>query len=137
MSNTTSNVWKLTPEINKRIDLFLEDIYPASEEMGKRMVCLDTSQVRGLENLIVSTSRFSEIINYIKNQAGKDTKNKSWTGFAEDMLHQLKNLENKAWEIGGTDAEAVLEIKLKLARGWAKQVVSHYLYEKNLKGGKT
>jgi hypothetical protein len=92
--------------------------------------------VHGLENLIVSTSRFSEIINYIKNQAGKDTKKKSWAAIVEDMLHQLKDLETKARDIGETDTEAVLEIKLKLAKGWARQVVSHYLYESTLKGGK-
>lgn len=136
MSSNTTKVWQLTPEISKRIDLYLEEIYPASEEMGKKMVCLRTSQVRGLENLIVSTSRFSEIINYIKNQAGKDTKNKNWAAIVEDMLHQLKDLENKARGIGETDTEAMLEIKLKLAKGWARQVVSHYLYESTLKGGK-
>lgn len=136
MSNAASKVGQITPELNKEIDLYLEEIYPASEEMGKKMVCLHTSQVRGLENLIVSTSRFSEIINYIKNQAGKDTKKKSWAAIVEDMLHQLKDLETKARDIGETDTEAVLEIKLKLAKGWARQVVSHYLYESTLKGGK-
>jgi hypothetical protein len=139
MSKSDSKDWQLTPEIRKDIDLFLEEIYPDSEKMGgkmaKREVSLQTSQARGLENLTVSTSRFSEIINYIKNQAGKSAKGKGWNIFVEEMLLKLKEIENKAREIGGDDPGTALEIKLKLARGWVKQVVAHYLYEKTREKG--
>jgi hypothetical protein len=139
MSKSDSKVWQLKPETRKNIDLFLEEIYPDSEKMGEKMAkreaALQTSQARGLENLTVSTSRFSEIINYIKNQAGKSAKGKSWNIFAEEMLLKLKEIENKAREIGGNDPGTVLEVKLGLARGWVKQVVAHYLYEKTREKG--
>ncbi|MCP5109099.1 MAG: hypothetical protein GY950_37300 [bacterium] len=139
MSKSDSKVWQLKPEIIKRIDLFLEEIYPDSEKMGEKMAkreaALQTSQARGLENLTVSTSRFSEIINYIKNQAGKSARGKGWNIFAEEMLLKLKVIENKAREIGGNDPGTVLEVKLGLARGWVKQVVAHYLYEKTREKG--
>ena len=139
MSKSDSKEWRLKPETRKDIDLFLEDIYPDSEKMGemmaKREAALQTSQARGLENLTVSTSRFSEIINYIKNQAGKSAKGKGWNIFAEKMLLKLKVIENKAREIGGNDPGTVLEVKLGLARGWVKQVVAHYLYEKTREKG--
>ena len=45
------------------------------------------------------------------------------------LLGQLDQLESKAAEIGNEDPAKILEIKLKMARGWARQVVTNYLYE--------
>lgn len=116
-------------EILKRINEFLEDFYTKSVKAGNQLseVKLKNAQVRGLETLITSAARFSEIINYIKNQAGKDKKNQ-WTQAAPFLLPQLDDLEKKAKELGKNDPEITLDVKLRLARGWAKQVVAHYLY---------
>ncbi len=137
MNSPTAPIQGWDPEILKEIDLYLEEIYPESKKAGIEMADLDLrkSQVRGLETLITSTHRFSEILNYIKNQAGKDKKNK-WSRLAPLLLKQLDLLENKVKEISKDEAAITLEIKLKLARGWARQVVSHYLYEGLPKEGK-
>lgn len=112
------------------IDLFLENYHEEgkTKEAGEKMAeaGMKNTQVRGLENLIVSTRRFSEIINYIKNQVGR---RKEWKSAGPLLLAQLETIEQKAREIAGEDSGARLEVKLRLAKGWARQVVAHYLYE--------
>lgn len=135
MTNQTPLGPVLAHETLKEIDLYLEDFYPKSVEAGNAMAIADigNTQIRGLETLITSASRFSEIINYIKNQIGKEKKGK-WLQIGPLLLGQLEQLEKKAKEMGCEDPLKTLEIKMKLARGWAKQVVTHYLYSMSLKG---
>ncbi len=116
----------------REIDLFLESFYPEGKKAGRLLADqeMKMTQVRGLENLAVSTRRFSEIINFIKNQAGKTGKGaEKWRLVAVPLLEQLDLLQKKADELGGDDPEAVLDARLRLARGWVKQVVAHYLFE--------
>ncbi len=124
----------LDRNIYKEIDLCLERIYPESITLAEKVVeaGLDAkSQLRGFETLINATSRFSEIQNYIKNQAGKENSAASkWRFVAPLMLGQLAALETEAHRIAGTDPQQILDVKLRLARGWAKQVVCHYLYKR-------
>lgn len=121
---------KLDVHTMTSIDLFLEEYYEQghTKRAGEAMAKCDMkkSQVRGLENLLVSTSRFSEIINYIKNQVGKDRK--EWQSVGPLLLDQLATIEMKAHEMAGEEPAKRLAIKLILARGWARQVVAHYLY---------
>ncbi len=132
---------KIDAAVLKEVDLYLEKLYKNSGEsgdseksetirMGRRMadIKLKKTQIRGLQNMTFSTSRFSEIVNYIKNQAGKDKKKQNWSHVANDLLQQLDGLEQEARRIGKNDPELVLDVKLRLARGWVKQIVSHYLY---------
>lgn len=113
-----------------QIDRFLDEYYETAQNAGKALkdAGLQNTQVRGLENIITSATRFSEILSYIKNQAGKDKANGPWVRVAELLLNQLQALEAKAQELGQGDFDKMLQIKLKLARGWAKQIVTHYLY---------
>ncbi len=124
----------LDAEILKQIDLYLEDIYPVAMNAGTEMAWLNFSnaQLRGMETLIASVTRFSEIISYIKNQAGKDKKGQ-WSRIAPLLLEQLDLIENKAKEIGNEDPLMILDIKMRLARGWAKQVVTHFLFSASQK----
>ena len=118
----------------QEVDLFLEEYYPHGCHAGKELekAKMETSQIRGLESLIVSTRRFSEVLNYIKNQAGKGTsKSKKWRQVAGTLIQQLQELETKGAEVGAGDPALVLEAKLRLVRGWGKQVVTHYLFEKS------
>lgn len=117
--------------ILKEIDVFLEDFYPQSITAGKELakVALGTSQIRGFETLTMSASRFSEIRNYIKNQTGKERKEPRWAVVAPTLLSQLDSLEQEAERMSGGNAERLLDIKLHLARGWARQVIAHYLYD--------
>ncbi|QTA92056.1 hypothetical protein [Desulfonema magnum] len=129
MKDQTPLASVLAPETLREIDLYLEEFYSQSVKAGNEMARagLRTTQIRGLETLVTSASRFSEIINYIKNQAGKDKKGK-WLKIASLFLEQLEQIEHKSNEMSRGNPEAALEIKMKLARGWAKQVVAHYLY---------
>lgn len=121
----------LNPETLKAIDLHLEALYESKTtiDIGQKMadVELKSSQIRNLENLVMSTKRFSEIINFIKNQTGKDKKGK-WPLIADVLLHQLEALEDKAREIGKDNPGITFEVKRQLARGWVKQIVAHYFF---------
>lgn len=125
----------VSDEMLGKIDTFLEQIYPDSVKLADAIVeaGLNTkAQLRGFETLVNATPRFSEIINHIKNQAGKEKKRRDevggWMKVAPVMLDQLIHLEQEAHRIGADEPSAVLDLKLRLARGWAKQVVAHYLY---------
>ena len=117
-----------------QIDLLLETTYPNAKDAGNQMAALmdgkkfGMSQIRGLESIIVSATRLSEILNYIKNQTGKD-RNNLWPRVAPTLIEQLEGLENSAIEIGADDPSLVLAVKMKLARGWGKQVITHCLYQ--------
>lgn len=128
---------RIDAAVSREMDLFLEEIYGDSKSAGQGMadVNLGKSQVRGFESMLTSTSRFSEIINYIKNQAGKDTKG-AWSSVAKGLLDQLERLENKAEALGKDDPSLILQIKIKLVRGWGKQVIAHCLYQRMLMGGR-
>ena len=114
-----------------RIDRLLESLYPESVRLAAKMVGLETSQVRKLQTLVTSTTRFSEILNFVKNQAGKRNKTaREWVKVAPQMIRQLEEFEEKARTIEENNPEKILAIKLRLAHGWVKQLVAHYLYVK-------
>ena len=121
----------LSLETLNAINLQLEALYDSKKtiNIGQKMadVELKSSQIRNLENLVMSTKRFSEIINFIKNQTGKDKKGK-WLLIADTLLHQLEELEDKAKEIGKDNPGIIFEVKKRLARGWVKQIVAHYFF---------
>jgi hypothetical protein len=122
---------EIQPGIIIEVDLFIESIFPDSVRVGQLLAekKMKKTQVRGLENLAHSTRRFSEIINYIKNQAGKEQeKEKKWSETAPIMLKQLEVIGNKAAELAGANTALLLDLKLRMARGWMKQVVAAYLY---------
>lgn len=129
---------RLNAGVTKAIDRFLEELYENgnTKEAGLKMAESDmkNTQIRGLENLIVSTTRFSEIINYIKNQVGKNRT--EWQTVGPILICQLEKIEAKAVEIAAEDLSVRMEVKLRLARGWARQVVAHFLYDAKEQGGK-
>ena len=130
---------KLSSETLDAIDYYLEELFESkkTENLGNRMkgVGLKQTQIRGLETLIVSTTRFSEIINYVKNQTGKDFARKpdkqTWAQFGSIILDHLNEIQVRAQEIVGDKKEEKMEVKLRLANGWARQVVASYLYGGN------
>jgi len=123
-------------ETRLAIDCYLDQIYEQSQQLAEELVKAGFSpeksktQLRGLETLVNATGRFSEIINFIKNQAGKESKENKWRTVAPRMLQDLKKLEEEAHTIGKDDPFLVMETKLRLARGWVRQVVCHVLYER-------
>jgi ribosomal protein L11 len=129
MSNHTPLAPTLGPLKLAEIDRFLEDFYPQSKEAAGKLSSVDLgkSQIRGFETIVTSSTRFSQIVNYIKNQAGKDNKQK-WSVVAPLLLEQLDQLEKSATEMAAEEPVMVLDIKMRLVRGWAGQVVAHCLY---------
>jgi len=127
---------KIPDSMQRRIDQSLEDVYAVSADAGKLMHRqeLKMNQIRGLERITLSAQRFSEILNYIKSQAGKD-KGQQWPMVAKTLLAQLDGLEKRAHEIAGDDPDLAFDIKLRLTRGWVQQVVAHYLYAPHQKEG--
>ncbi|MCR4289101.1 MAG: hypothetical protein NUV86_02425 [Candidatus Scalindua sp.] len=134
---------KINQKTLKEINLFLEEFYPESKKAADAMVevKLKSAQARGLETLVATTTRFSEIINYVKRQTGKDNKKDNWAKtlkkqgndpdikLGTKLIKQLEKLEEQAESISKEDDVAnCLDIKLRLARGWVTQVVCHYLY---------
>ena len=116
----------------RTIDQILEELCPESREAGQALykAGFKNTQIRGFETLVVSTRRFTEIINYIKNQAGKKSANaQQWRSCAPALLKQLDTLEQHAGELGQGDPAMTLDSKLRLARGWARQVVTSFLFE--------
>ncbi len=124
----------LTNDMYKQIDRHLESIYENSVALAGKIsqAGLDSkSQMRGFETLVNSTSRFSEIKNFIKNQAGKEGRQSSgWRQIAADMLTHLDAIESEAAKISNDDPEQLMAAKLRLARGWSKQVICHFLYSR-------
>lgn len=121
----------LPMETLKKIDVFLEEYYPQAQVAGRVLAGAlpEKSQIRNLETLVISTRRFSEIKNFIKNQAGKERDaNGPWKQVAPQLLEQLEELESQAATLSGNDPNTALAVKLHLARGWAKQVVANYLF---------
>ena len=136
----------IKPQISKAIDLFLDQYYEQSEMAGKHLSgCFPgkggKTQVRNLENAIYTATRFSSAQNFIKNQMGKDLKkNPTWTKklnggelMGDFLLKQLEELARASIKLAKIDPTTdpltgSLEIRLCLARGWAQQVASHYLY---------
>lgn len=123
-------------ETIQAIDVYLEEIYDRSKTAGEGLSSANfgMAQIRGLENMIMAAPRFSEIINYIKNQTGKDRKNQ-WIGVAPNLIEQLETLETKANQMSCGDPALALDIKMRLAKGWGRQVITHCLYANLIRGG--
>jgi hypothetical protein len=97
-----------------------------------------SAQVRNLQQITVSATRFADIEDFIKNQMGKEASKpgeKRWGAVGESLLRQLAELrKEKALEPGGAgeqeaSPENQLRFRLMLARGWVRAVVSEYLYQ--------
>ncbi len=97
MTDSGEHSFIIPPEIIEEIDVYLEGFYSKSKTAAEELVkaSLTPTQVRALEKIVCSSTRFSEIINHIKNQAGKD-KTKRWMQVASLLLGQLEELEAKA-----------------------------------------
>ncbi len=123
-----------------KVDQAIEEFYPRSIEMAERLLRVfrpgKKRQVKNLENLIYSTTRFTEVKNFIKNQMGKDEKGQDWrcqvgdTGKMGDLiLGELERIEGKAKELAQGRPDEIFEVKMRLLRGWVRQVVAHYDYQ--------
>jgi hypothetical protein len=92
-----------------------------------------SSQLRNLQQIAVSASRFSEIANFVKRQMGRTGKvAERWRKVGEEILNQLEQLEQQAARLAGNQTQRFL-LRLYLARGWIRAVVGGYMFEKALR----
>jgi 3-deoxy-D-arabino-heptulosonate 7-phosphate (DAHP) synthase class II len=89
-----------------------------------------STQVRNLQQMAVSATRFADIEDFIKSQMGRKAgAYREWRKEGDETLRQLGELR-KAAEGLTTDEGQRLLLRLHLARGWVRAVVGAYLYSK-------
>ena len=125
---------KLIQEANR----YIEDKHQTFSELGGRFFDIFgydkdnnriRAQIRNLENITCSAMRFTDIEDFVKNQMGKETKDKGeWRALGGEVLQQLKQLREKSQELDD-DPYKQMALRLRLARGWVRAVVSEYLYQ--------
>ena len=87
-----------------------------------------STQVRNLQQMTCSATRFADIEDFVKNQMGKEDKDKrQWRRLGDNVLEGLKELRDKSCELDA-DPNNQMALRLRLARGWVRAVVSAYLY---------
>ena len=87
------------------------------------------AQVRNLQQITCSAMRFADIEDFVKNQMGKeDKKNPKWRKLGDEVLKALEELRNTSQQFD-TDPVNQMALRLRLARGWVRAVVSQYLYK--------
>lgn len=97
------------------------------------------TQIRNLQQITCSATRFADIEDFVKNQMGKEDKDKlQWRQLGDNVLNGLKELRDTSQKFVTDDpgeqselSEAGMKqmaLRLRLARGWGRAVVSQYLY---------
>lgn len=87
------------------------------------------TQIRNLQQITCSATRFADIEDFVKNQMGKEKMGKQapWKALGQEVLGQLAQLRAQSEEFD-TDPVNQMDLRLRLARGWVRAVVGEYLY---------
>jgi hypothetical protein len=135
----------LTPKQIADIDGYLDERHAEHEELGRQLFAVFhtdkqgkdnvSTQVRNLQQVAVSATRLADVEDFVKNQMGRTTRTtrsaQDWRRVGPDTLEALAQLREAAGTCcGEVGPEARLQIRLRLARGWVRAVVSEYLYQK-------
>ena len=89
-----------------------------------------STQVRNLQQIACSATRFADIEDFVKNQMGKG--HQQWRTLGGDVLDQLSRLRSHSRQLDEDPANQ-MALRLRLARGWVRAVVGGYLYKVALK----
>jgi len=126
----------LSKELIQKTDLYIEENHQMFSELGKRFFDIFNkksknrirAQIRNLERITCSATRFADIEDFVKNQMGKEPKDRrEWKALGREVLQQLRQLREKSQELDA-DPYNQMALRLHLARGWGRAVVSEYLY---------
>lgn len=127
----------LSQEQIEAVDAYIDNHHEDFSELGD--VCFKafgydkannriSSQVRKLQQLAMSAPRLADVEDFIKNQMGKEDSSQSqWWVLGPKALQQLRTLRSKSQDLSELPAEQ-LAIRLRLARGCVRALVSAYLY---------
>ena len=136
----------LNNELIQAANRYIDENHKDFSELGKRFfdAFSDRSndnistQVRNLQQIACSATRFADIEDFVKNQMGKEKKddeNPRWRALGDDgqalgeeILQKLNQLREKSLELDD-DAANQMALRLRLARGWVRAVVSESLYQ--------
>lgn len=126
--------------INKTVDC--EDFLKLAKEAADcaSVSKINPTQIRSIQNVVNSTQRFSEVLNFIKSQTGR---HKEWKQLgpklvavmekidklSDGILQEIeKKLKEKKESQAKEEIPAKGEIRLALCRHWVKIFVAEFLY---------
>lgn len=138
----------LSNKLIQEVDCYIDNKQDTFSELGKRFFeefGYDKSgnrisaQIRNLQQITCSATRFADIEDFVKNQMGKENKDKpQWRNLGDSILMELKELRDTSQELVPDDSAnqsklsesqmKQMAVRLRLARGWVRAVVSQYLY---------
>ena len=130
----------LSNELIQKADRYIDENHETFSDLGKRFFDKFgydkennriNTQIRNLQQIACSATRFADIEDFVKNQMGKERTNEQaeprWRALGDDVLRGLRQLRDKSQNL---DDNAVnqMALRLRLARGWGRAVVGEYLY---------
>lgn len=126
----------LNDKLIQEVNLYIEDNHQTFSKLGKRFFDIFgydnnriRAQIRNLENITCSATRFTDIEDFVKNQMGKEKiDERKWKKLGGEVLQQLKQLREKSQKLDDNPYNQ-MDLRLRLARGWVRAVVSEYLYQ--------
>jgi hypothetical protein len=129
----------LTPELLQAADSFLDtdEQHQTASQLGERLFEVFraeegriSTQVRNLQQMAMSATRFADVEDFVKNQMGRNAgAYQEWRKVGDDILGQLGELRKAADGFVTDDGQRLL-LRLHLVRGWVRAVVGAYLYTK-------
>ena len=130
----------LNSELIQAANCYIDENHTDFSELGRRFFDVFSynksndnisAQVRNLQQITCSATRFADIEDFVKNQMGKenkDDKNPRWRALGDEILQKLNQLREKSLELD-EDSANQMALRLRLARGWVRAVVGEYLYQ--------
>lgn len=115
-------------------DRYIDENHETFSKLGERFFEVFgydnrvSTQIRNLQQITCSATRFADIEDFVKNQMGKEQNEHKWKRLGGDILKQLKQLRSESQKLD-TDPANQMALRLRLARGWVRAVVSEYLYQ--------
>ena len=125
----------LDSQMVRQADSYIEENHEKFAGLGRRFFesfsynraqSRTSTQVRNLQQMTYSATRFVDIEDFVKNQMSKDSK---WRSLGSEVLKQLEELRQESERIDSAGPEQQLALRLRIARSWARAVVSEYLYQ--------
>ena len=128
----------LSDNLIQEVNSYIDNMHETFSELGSRFFeefgydkknNRVNTQIRNLQQITCSATRFADIEDFVKNQMGKeDKREKKWRILGDTVLTELKQLRDKSCELDA-DPNNQMAVRLRLARGWVRAVVSQYLYQ--------
>lgn len=125
----------LNADLIAKADRYIDDHHENFAKLGARLFDQFGSdkgktQMRNLQQVACSATRFADVEDFVKNQIGKGSR--EWKSVGREVLDQLS--ESRTWSDQlAEDPANRMALRLRLARSWARAVVSEYLYRLAMK----